>query len=280
MERIAELYYILAANGDTSSENFQMAKQVLDKWIDWSMDYVFVDSRPASDADGYYLDEQGHRVLGGQDPQIAAVEAPGELWIPGNLEWQGQPETWNGFDNYDGNPNLHVVTKDPGQDFGVIGSYVKALTFYAAGTKAENGKYTELGEQAEKLAKNLLDASWNYNDGVGITKPEPRKDYYRYFTKEIYFPAGWSGKYGQGNTIPGTNSVPSDPSKGATAYISVIPIFFRRSKTIPIGNSLRINTIRPGMRKPENGKTARRNSLTTASGRKSTWPRLMPNTTA
>ncbi|KFN07943.1 glycoside hydrolase family 48 protein [Paenibacillus macerans] len=221
VERIAELYYILASNGDTSSENFQMAKQVLDKWIDWSMDYVFVDSRPASDADGYYLDEQGKRVLGGQDPQIATVEAPGELWIPGNLEWQGQPETWNGFDNHAGNPNLHVVTKDPGQDFGVIGSYVKALTFYAAGTKAENGKYTELGEQAEKLAKNLLDASWNYNDGVGITKPEPRKDYYRYFTKEIYFPAGWSGKYGQGNTIPGTNSVPSDPSKGGNGvYIS------------------------------------------------------------
>ncbi|WP_414859319.1 glycoside hydrolase family 48 protein [Paenibacillus haidiansis] len=227
VERIAELYYILASNGDTSSENFQMAKQIMENWIDWSMDYAFADSRPVTDSEGYYLDEQGNRVLGGNDPEIATVSAPGEFWIPSNLEWQGQPDSWNGFGNFDGNSNLHVVTKNPGQDAGVLGSYIKALTFFAAGTKAENGSYTSLGSEASQLAKDLLDAAWGYNDGVGITTTEPRGDYYRYFTKEIYFPAGWTGTFGQGNTIPGNNTVPSDPAKGGNgvyaSYTDVRP---------------------------------------------------------
>lgn len=42
LERVAEMYYILAESGDLSSENFQMAKKVITKWIDWSKDYVFV----------------------------------------------------------------------------------------------------------------------------------------------------------------------------------------------------------------------------------------------
>lgn len=227
VERIAEYYYILASGGDTSSENFRMAKEVVTKWVDWSMDYVFVDSKPVTDAEGYYLDEQGNRVLGGQDPQIAAVAAPGDFWIPSNLEWQGQPDTWNGYSNHAGNAGLHVVTKNPGQDAGVLGSYIKVLTFFAAATKAENGSYTSLGDQAGQLAKSLLDTAWGYNDGVGITKSEPRADYSRYFTKEIYFPAGWSGIFGQGNAIPGTETVPSDPAKGGNgvyaSYADVRP---------------------------------------------------------
>ncbi|AWB44551.1 cellulose 1,4-beta-cellobiosidase [Paenibacillus sp. CAA11] len=221
VERVAELYYILASNGDTSSENFKMAKKVIENWVDWSMDYAFAGERPVSDAEGYYLDADGKRILGGKDVQVATVPAPGEFWLPSNLEWQGQPDTWKGFENHTGNNNLHVVTKDPGQDAGVLGSYVKALTFFAAGTKAEKGSYTPLGEEAKLLSKNLLNTAWNYNDGVGITTKEARKEYYRYFTNEIYIPDGWSGKFGQGNTIPGNQGVPSDPSKGGKGkYLS------------------------------------------------------------
>ena len=227
VERIAELYYILASSGDTSSENFQMAKQITENWVDWSMDYVFADQRPVTDSDGYYLDEQGNRVLGGDDPQIDTISAPGEFWIPSNLEWSGQPDTWSGFSNHTGNANLHVVTKNPGQDTGVLGSYIKALTFFAAATKAEEGSFTTLGSQAEGLAKSLLDTAWNYNDGIGIVTTEERGDYNRYFTKEIYFPDGWTGTFGQGNTIPGNDTVPSDPSKGGdgvyASYIDVRP---------------------------------------------------------
>lgn len=227
VERIAELYYILASGGDTTSENFQMAKQITENWVDWSMDYVFTDSRPVTDSDGYYLDQQGNRVLGGDDPQIATVSAPGEFWIPSNLEWSGKPDIWNGFSNHTGNADLRVVTKNPGQDTGVLGSYIKALTFYAAATKAEEGNFTALGSQAEGLAKSLLDTAWNYNDGIGIVTTEERGDYNRYFTKEIYFPDGWTGTFGQGNTIPGNATVPSDPSKGGNgvyaSYTDVRP---------------------------------------------------------
>lgn len=221
LERVAEMYYILASNGDLSSENFQMAKTVITKWIDWSSDYVFVNERPVTDADGYYLNAAGQRVLGGNDPQIATVPAPGEFWIPGNQEWQGQPDTWNGFSSFTGNPNFHVITKSPSQDVGVLGSYAKALTFFAAATKLETGSYTALGSQAKQLAEELLDVAWSYNDGIGIATEEERGDYARYFTKEIYFPNGWTGKFGQGNTIPGTGAVPSDPAKGGNGvYIS------------------------------------------------------------
>nr|WP_243735251.1 glycoside hydrolase family 48 protein [Paenibacillus turpanensis] len=221
LERVAEMYYILAESGDISSENFQMAKTVISKWVDWSMDYVFVDEKPVTDESGYYLDAEGNRIMGGDNPQVATVAAPGEFYLPGSQEWIGQPDSWNGFASFTGNPNYHVVTKDPSQDVGVLGSYVKALVFFAAATKEENGDYSALGAQAKELADKLLDTGWNYNDGVGIATNEARGDYHRYFTKEIYFPNGWSGLFGQGNTIPGNSGVPSDPAKGGNGvYIS------------------------------------------------------------
>lgn len=227
MERVAELYYILASSGDTTSANFKMAKRAIENWIDWSTDYAFAGSRPVTDAAGYYLDQQGNRILGGANPQVATVSAPGEFWIPGNVEWHGQPDTWSGFSSFNGNSGLNAVTKDPGQDSGVLGSYIKALTFFAAGNKAEHGSNTALGGTASQLAKSLLDTAWGYNDGVGITTLEKRADYFRFFTKEVYFPAGWSGTFGQGNTIPGNATVPSDPAKGGNgvyaSYTDVYP---------------------------------------------------------
>ncbi|MBW5449426.1 cellulose 1,4-beta-cellobiosidase [Cohnella sp. CFH 77786] len=221
MERVAELYYILASSGDISSQNFQMAKNVISKWIDWSIDYVFVDKRPVTDSDGYYLNASGQRILGGLNPAVATTSAPGEFWIPSGQEWTGQPDTWNGFSSFTGNPNYHVITKSPSQDVGVLGSYIKALSFFAAGTKAETGSFTTLGNQAKTLAEQLLNVAWNFNDGVGIAADEQRADYFRYFTKELYFPSGWSGTYGQGNTIPGSGGVASDPAKGGNGvYIS------------------------------------------------------------
>lgn len=220
MERVAELYYILAKKGDTSSEQFKMAKQATEKWVKWSKDYAFVNERPVTDAQGYYLDAQGKRILSGKNVKVATKKAQGEFWLPSNLEWSGQPDKWNGFAKYKGNSGLHVVTKNPVQDVGVLGSYVKALTFFAAATKAENGDFTELGKEAKGLSKSLLDAAWNYNDGVGIATKETRDEYYRYFTKENYIPNGWSGKTGQGNTIPGKDAVPSDPSKGGNGTYS------------------------------------------------------------
>lgn len=215
------MYYILAESGDLSSENFQMAKKVITKWVDWAKDYVFVDERPVTDAQGYYLNAAGQRILGGTNAQVATTPAPGEFWIPGSQEWQGQPDKWNGFSSFTNNPNFHVVTKDPAQDTGVLGSYIKALTFFAAGTQAESGVLSAKGQEAKDMAEKLLNTAWDYNDGVGIVTEEVRKDYFRFFAKEIYIPANWTGTFGQGNTIPGTTGVPSDPAKGGNGvYIS------------------------------------------------------------
>jgi len=223
IERIAELYYILASNGDKTSTNYQMAKRIMDRWVDYALDYTFVNQKPVTDADGYYLNASGQRVLGGADPVIATTQALGEFYIPGTLEWIGQPDTWNSFSTYTGNPTYKTVTKDPSQDVGVLGSYIKALTFYAAATKADTGAYTTLGNQAKTISKTLLDTIWSFNDGVGIVKPEQRADYFRYFTKETFIPSTWSGTNGQGAALPGTNGIPSDPAKGGTGtYISYV----------------------------------------------------------
>lgn len=221
LERVAEYYYILASRGDISSENFKMAKQVIQNWVDWALDYTFINKKPKTDSEGYYLDASGKRITGGDNPTVATTDDPGQYYIPGGQEWTGQPDTWNGFSNFTGNPNYHVITKNPTQDVGVLGSYVKLLTFFAAATKAETGNYTALGNQAKAAADQLLDIAWNFRDDKGIALDEPREDYYRYFEKEIYFPTGWTGKYGQGNTIPGNGGVPSDPAKGGNGvYIS------------------------------------------------------------
>lgn len=275
LERVAELYYIFAEKGDKSSENFHMAKHVIEKWIAYSLDYVFVGERPVTDEEGYYLNDAGERVLGGQNPQIAVQSDPGEFWIPANLEWSGQPDPWKGFDSFTGNPGLHVTTKNPSQDVGVLGSYIKTLVFFAAGTKAETGGFTALGNKAKNLAKELLDAAWSKNDGIGIAAEEEHEDYIRYFTKEIYFPNGWSGRNGQGNTIPGPNTVPSDPAKGGNGVYISHAGSGRKLKMIRCGLIWKTN-IRPrGIRIRANGKTDCRPLYITVSGLRSIWRQLM-----
>ncbi|MCZ8518502.1 MULTISPECIES: glycoside hydrolase family 48 protein [Paenibacillus] len=222
VERIAEYYYSMAAKGDTASENFKMAKRVMDQWVKWALSYTFVDKKPVTDSDGYFLNSSGQKILGGANPQVATTPDPGQFYILGGQEWTGQPDTWKGFGSFTGNPNYHVIAKGTSQDTGVLGSYIKLLTFYAAGAQAENnGTLTAAGSQAKTTAEQLLNVAWNHNDGIGIAVPEKRGDYSRYFTKEIYFPSGWSGTYGQGNTLPGTGGVPSDPAKGGDGvYLS------------------------------------------------------------
>jgi hypothetical protein len=266
VERVAELYYILASSGDTTSANFKMAKQVVENWIDWSTDYAFAGSRPVTDAAGYYLDTQGNRILGGDDPQVATVSAPGEFWIPGNVEWNGQPDTWGGFSSFTGNSGLKAVTKDPGQDTGVLGSYIKALTFFAAGNKAEHGNYTALGGTASQLAKSLLDTAWGYNDGVGITSVSSPKRY-------IFQRAG---------QVPSAKAIqyravrPCLPIRlrAETEYMRVIPMFFPISKMIPSGVIWKASTIARTTKQPRRGTTAHLSSPITVSGHK--WTSLQP----
>ncbi len=67
LERVAEMYYILAESGDFDlQENFQMAEKVITKWIDWRKDYVFVGER-SSDGCARLLSECGWTAYFGRD---------------------------------------------------------------------------------------------------------------------------------------------------------------------------------------------------------------------
>lgn len=114
----------------------------------------------------------------------------GTYSIPSTIDWEGQPDTWNG--TYTGNPNLHVIVVNRGTDLGVTASLINALSYYAAAS----GDKT-----SQDNAKKLLDVVWaNYQDEKGIGAPETRLDYSR-FNQEVYVPSGWSGTMPNGDKI-------------------------------------------------------------------------------
>uniref|UniRef100_UPI003D81C515 cellulose CelS n=1 Tax=Acetivibrio thermocellus TaxID=1515 RepID=UPI003D81C515 len=121
----------------------------------------------------------------------------GTFAIPSDLEWSGQPDTWTG--TYTGNPNLHVRVTSYGTDLGVAGSLANALATYAAATERWEGK---LDTKARDMAAELLDRMWNlYRDDKGLSAPETREDYVRFFEQEVYVPQGWSGTMPNGDRI-------------------------------------------------------------------------------
>lgn len=119
--------------------------------------------------------------------------------IPSDQEWTGEPDTWNG--KYTGNPNLHVTIKSWGNDLGVTGSLANCLATYAAATQRWDG---EADEDALIMAAELVNRAWyNYycEEGKGVVTEESRADYSRFFTQEVYVPAGWSGTMPNGDKI-------------------------------------------------------------------------------
>lgn len=115
----------------------------------------------------------------------------GGFLIPSDMSWSGAPDNWNG--TYTGNPGLSVNVDKWGTDLGVAGSYANLLTFYAA----KSGD-TTARDTAQKLLDIMLE---KYKDAKGIAVKEARNDYSRFFTQEIYIPAGWTGKNAQGATL-------------------------------------------------------------------------------
>lgn len=151
LQRVAELYY------ETGNE---MAKEIMDRWVAWIKTEV-------------------------------ELNDDGTFSIPSNIEWSGQPDTWNG--SRSSNSNLSARVSARGNDIGCIGSLANLLIFYAAAAD---------DNESMLLAKELLDRSWTlYRDDIGLTSPEKRSDYVRFFDQEIYIPSGWTGKMANGDTI-------------------------------------------------------------------------------
>ncbi|HOV26181.1 MAG TPA: glycoside hydrolase family 48 protein [Pseudobacteroides sp.] len=155
LQRMAEYYY---ETGDERAYN------ILKKWVAWVK------------------------------PNIK-INGLGDFEIPSDLEWEGQPDTWNG--TYTGNPNLHVTITAMGSDIGVAGSTSNLLAYYAAGTWKHHRN--EFDIEAYEIAKNLLDCIiLGCRDELGYTKEEQRGDYSRFFDQTVYIPSGWTGRNAQG----------------------------------------------------------------------------------
>ncbi len=122
---------------------------------------------------------------------VVRLNADGTFAIPGNLDWSGQPDTWTG--TYTGNSNLHVTVVDYGTDLGITASLANTLLYYS---KASGD------DEARVIAKELLDRMWNlYRDDKGLSAPETREDYRRFFEQEVYVPEGWTGTMPNGDVI-------------------------------------------------------------------------------
>lgn len=151
MQRVAQYYY------ETKDET---AKNLLDKWAKWAN-------------------------------SVVKFNADGTVSLPSTIDWEGQPDTWNGIST--GNPNLHVKIVNYSTDIGVSSSLANTLSYYAAAT----------GDQTSKdNAKKILDSIWDHNqDDKGVSTPEAMTSYDRIFNQEVYVPQGWEGKMPNGDEI-------------------------------------------------------------------------------
>ncbi|WP_225844496.1 glycoside hydrolase family 48 protein [Streptomyces sp. HPF1205] len=151
MERLAE-YYQQTGNAT--------AKAILAKWVKWAISQT-------------------------------TINADGTFQIPSDLQWTGQPDTWNPS-SPGTNAGLHVTVSAYGTDLGVAASLAKTLAYYAA----KSGDTA-----AQSTAKALLDGMWkNYQDPLGIATPETRKDYSR-FNDPVYVPSTFNGTMPDGDKI-------------------------------------------------------------------------------
>jgi hypothetical protein len=141
------------------------AKAILDKWVNWVK-------------------------------SVVKLNSDGTFQVPSKLQWTGKPDNWTG--TYTGNPGLSVSVIEYGTDLGVTGSLANALLYYSAATKL----WSTYDDASRELAKQLLDRMWTlYRDDKGVSAPEARSDYKRFFEQEVYIPAGWTGKMANGDAI-------------------------------------------------------------------------------
>uniref|UniRef100_I5AVQ9 Glycosyl hydrolase family 48 n=1 Tax=Eubacterium cellulosolvens (strain ATCC 43171 / JCM 9499 / 6) TaxID=633697 RepID=I5AVQ9_EUBC6 len=137
MQRIAELYY------ETGNEQ---AKALMDKWANWATSQL-------------QRDENGELT---------------DTWMPGTLDWSGQPGTWNSKTHSSDNSDLHVEVVGWNHDAGVTGSMANTLAYYAAGLKLDDATDGD-GHDYEyyrAIADELLDKVWEmHTDGEGIGDP-------------------------------------------------------------------------------------------------------------
>ena len=188
-QRLAELYYYVKTKGDLASgQTFgglsleEALEALLSRWIDWFMENTKFD----------YVAEDGTEMA---------------YAIPSNLDWSGQPATWN--EKYDPDANSGLTCKITGYgmgDIGCVSSLCNTLIFYAAANNtpasaAQDGGSSR-GEQALQLANKLMTAQWNLGrDKIGIAYEDHNGSLKRIFKQEVYIPDYYSGTMPDGSVL-------------------------------------------------------------------------------
>lgn len=122
---------------------------------------------------------------------VVILNDDGTFLIPSTIDWSGSPDTWTG--SYTGNPNLHVTVVNHGTDLGITASLANTLLYYSKASGDDTSRI---------LAKELLDRMWTlYRDDKGLSAPEARADYKRFFEQELYVPSTFSGTMPNGDAI-------------------------------------------------------------------------------
>ncbi|MCM1226537.1 MAG: dockerin type I domain-containing protein [Clostridium sp.] len=197
VQRLAELYYVVTneesvpanvANVTVGGKSIKEAlKIILDKWVGWFL------------SDG-----------------TIKLEEDGSFQIPANLDWSGQPASWDGTYKEGANSDLHATirnwgsSKDPSgssSDLGCVASLSNTLIYYAAANgvdpsaaaKADNA---DLGGKALYTAHELLCRMWDTaRDDIGLALPESNGSMYRLFTQEVFIPTYYHGKMPNGDAL-------------------------------------------------------------------------------
>jgi hypothetical protein len=211
VQRLAELYYWVKTNpnGDTTGVRpggMTMEKaleKILDKWVAFFVNNTILTS-------------------------------DGDFYMPSNLDWSGQPDSWNGAAT--SNSGLKATISGYGNtDLGCVSSLANTLIYYAkakgvkttdingltyksvggsfnyniegatnavAGTKTYVAGETALPKASLFLAKELIDRAWTLGrDNYGMSRTEHNPSLARFFSQSVYIPESYHGTMPNGDTL-------------------------------------------------------------------------------
>jgi hypothetical protein len=208
VQRLAELYYWQKVDKNESIVNpggmtlDKALEQILDKWVAW-----FVNN--------------------------CVLTEDGEVYMPSNLDWNGQPDTWN--DKPTDNKGLTCeITGYGNTDTGCLSSLANTLIYYA---KAKDVKGADIANFTEAsvggdykggidgvsgisgaktysvgdkdvpavglyLAKELVDRVWaTQRDDIGLSRTDHNGSLARMFSQPVFIPSSFNGEMPNGDAL-------------------------------------------------------------------------------
>ncbi|WP_164170333.1 glycoside hydrolase family 48 protein [Ruminococcus flavefaciens] len=195
-QRLAELYYIVSKDGDTTGQTYGGLKldealdKLLERWIKWFEENTHFD----------YVDKDGNEF---------------SYCIPSTLDWGKSdtdyetcyPDSWSGTYSETANQHLNCKIGGYGQgDVGCVSSLCNTLIYYAA-AKGVDPKFaqeegTSVAEKGLYLANRLLTAQYNEGrDEIGITFTDCNPSLKRVFEEKVYIPSYYKGEMPDGSKL-------------------------------------------------------------------------------